>query len=100
MRSVANETLVVEDVPQAEAPDPDAPLVPVPDDVAPEVVPVAAAPDPEPLVLDPEVPLSLEEPLLPVPVLFPQARPTEREAMVAKERMFDVARCMKTVLSA
>jgi hypothetical protein len=101
MRSVENETLVEEGVPQGEAPDPDeAPVPPVPD-----AAPVAAVPEPEPVAaVVPEVPLSLlpvaVEPLLPVPVLVPQARPTESEAIVAKERMFDVARCMKTVLSA
>jgi hypothetical protein len=103
MRSVANETVFERVVVHAEPPDPEAPVVPAPDAVAPEVVPVAAAPEPEPLA-EPEVPLSLVplvvEPLPPVPPLVPQARPTESEAMVAKERMFDVARCMKTVLSA
>src|SRR5580704_7296037 len=35
----------------------------------------------------------------PEPPLLPQATPTAREAKVAKKRIFEVTRCMKTVLS-
>jgi hypothetical protein len=70
--------------------------------VVPDVDPVVAAPEPEPVLVDPDVeplvsPLVL--PLPPGPVLLLQATPTAMEARVAKERILDVARCMKTVLS-
>jgi len=101
MRSVANETVFVKVVLQAEAPDPDEVPVPVDEE------PVAAVPDPEPVVADPELvpvsPVPLVGVIEPLPLEVPlplQARPAESEAMVAKARMFDVARCMKTVLSA
>jgi hypothetical protein len=94
MRSFAYETVVVEaPAPQGEPPAPpdEAPAL-----VVPEVDPVAE-PEPAPLVV-PLVPEPELEPLL-EPGLVPQARPTAMEARVAKERIWDVARCMKTVLS-
>jgi hypothetical protein len=89
MRSFWSETVLVEGFLQAEAPPPDdAPVPPVP-----EVAPVPPVPEPD-IVAVPEL-----EPLLLVPPLVPQARPTAMEPKVAKKRIFEVTRCMKTVLS-
>jgi len=72
----------VPEAPVAEVPDPD-PLEPEPDSAfAPEPVPVPPA----------------VEPLL-LLGLVPQAMPVASEAIVPKERMIEVARRMKTVLS-
>jgi hypothetical protein len=103
MRSVAYETVLVEaPAPQGEPPAPDEPPVP---EAVPDVDPVAAVPEPEPVLFDPDVEPLVLEPLVlePLPFELPlllQATPTAMEARVAKERILDVARCMKTVLSA
>jgi hypothetical protein len=99
MRSFWSETVEVEGFAQAEAPPPDdAPVPPVPE-VAP-VPPVPVPPVPVPPVPVPDiVPVPELAPLPPEPPLLPQATPTAREAKVAKKRIFEVTRCMKTVLS-
>jgi hypothetical protein len=102
IRSVAYETVFVEaPAPQGELPAP----VEAPALVVPDVDPVPAEPEPDIVPLAPDiVPVALIVPApevepLPAPGLVPQARPTAMEAKVAKERILDVARCMKTVLS-
>jgi hypothetical protein len=98
MRSFWSETVLVEGFAQAEAPPPDdAPVPPVPEVApvppVPEVAPVPPVPEPD-IVPVPEL-----APLPPEPPLLPQASPTAIEAKVAKKRIFEVTRCMKTVLS-
>jgi hypothetical protein len=101
MRSVAKETVFVL-APQGatappDEPEPEPELVP---ELVPEAVPDAVpeeVPEVDPEVVAPEV-----EPLMPVGgglSALLQPKPREIEAMVAKERIVEVARCMKTVLS-
>ena len=102
IRSVAYETVFVEaPAPQGELPAP----VEAPALVVPDVDPVPAEPEPDIVPVAPDiVPAPELEPLVPEP-LPPllggelQAKPTAMEANAAKERILDVARCMKTVLS-
>ena len=97
-----NETVVDEvPAPQGAVLVPEAPVVP--EAPAPDAVP-DAAPEPAPEVAvepdsDPPEPEPVLEPLLVVLVPVPQAMPVASEAIVPKERIIDVARRMKTVLS-
>jgi hypothetical protein len=109
MRSVANETVVVDaPAPQgevAEEPEDDPELLVVPLVLEPVVLdPVVLEPVVlEPVVLEPLPPEFDEPDSLPEPLPEPdeeQPLATETEAIVAKERMREIEPRMKTVLSA
>jgi hypothetical protein len=100
---VENET-VVDEVPGPHGaellPEAAVPEAAVPEALVPDVVPDPVVPvEPDSAFVPEPVPPPFEPPLPPVAGLVPQAMPVASEAIVPKERIIDVARRMKTVLS-